>query len=110
MRTASKKTFATLAAAMVVSGVASYVVIDSERAAADTESCVTKAEYDQTDVFMSPARIEQIYDVNGVFGNTASPDTFARIYHSLCWTNSEAIRIVFDQDSGLSIRWRLIAE
>jgi uridylate kinase len=96
------------AAALAVAGAGAYgITALNNGASADTENCVTHGEYDQTDVFMSVPTIESIYDVNGVFVDTPSEDTFARVYRSLCWTDTEEIRIAFDQQSGLSINWRV---
>jgi hypothetical protein len=95
-------------AALAVAGAGTYgITALNSDASADTENCVTHGEYDQTDVFMSPSTIESIYDVNGSFVDTASDSTFARVYHSLCWTDAEEIIVRFDQDSGLSINWNL---
>jgi hypothetical protein len=95
-------------AALAVAGAGTYAITAlNNGASADTENCVTHGEYDQTDVFMSPSTVESIYDVNGVFIDTASEDTFARVYRSLCWTDTEEIRVAFDQQSGLSINWRV---
>jgi hypothetical protein len=95
------------AAVLAVGAVGFYAVNQNNNASADTENCVTRGEYDQTDVLMTPGDIEFIYDVNGVFVDTPSEDTFARDYRSLCWTDTEEIRVRYDQQSGLSINWNL---
>jgi hypothetical protein len=95
------------AAVLAVGAVGFYAVNGNNNASADTENCVTQGEYDQTDVFMSPSTVESIYDVNGVYVDTDNPDTFARDYRSLCWTDTQEIRVRFDQQSGLSINWNL---
>jgi uridylate kinase len=95
------------AAVLAVVAVGSYAINGNNNASADTENCVTHGEYDQTDVLMSPSDIEFIYDVGGVYVDTPSEDTFARDYRSLCWTDTEEIRVRFDQQSGLSINWNL---
>jgi hypothetical protein len=95
-------------AALAVAGAGAYgITALNSDASADTENCVTHAEYDQTDAFMSSATIEGIYDVWGEKIDTPDPDTFVRLYHSLCWTDTEDIRVAYDQTSGLSINWRV---
>lgn len=101
----TRRTLAVIGAAIIIS-VGGFFTINE--ASADTENCVSHDEYDRTDVFMSVDRIAEIYDINGTFFDTDDPDTFARIYHTLCWTDAQEIKIIFDQQSGLTIRWRLI--
>jgi hypothetical protein len=110
IRTAPKKVVAAIGAAVVLVGGAAFFVANEANndASADTESCVSHDEYDRTDVFMSVDRVAEIYDVNGTYFDTDNADTFARIYHTLCWTDSEEIKVVYDQPSGLTIRWRLL--
>jgi hypothetical protein len=93
------------AVVIAVVAVGSYAVNGNNNASADTENCTTHGEYDQTDVFMTPATIEGIYDVWGQYVDTPSEDTFARTYRT-CWAPGEREIIVrYDQQSALSINW-----
>jgi hypothetical protein len=95
-------------AALAVAGAGAYgITALNSDASADTENCVTHGEYDQTDVLMTPETVESIYDVNGTYVDTPDPNTFARVYHSLCWTDTEEIIVRFDSASGRSINWNV---
>jgi hypothetical protein len=93
------------AAAVGIIASAGLVAALSQTSESDTENCTTHDEYDRTDVLMSPATVESIYDVNGQFVDTANPDTFARTYRT-CWAPGDREVIVrYGSDNGLSISW-----
>ena len=75
--------------------------------ALDTENCTTHAEYDLTEVLMTPVTIESIYDVFGQYVDTENPDTFARTYRT-CWApDTREIIVRYYEDSRLSINWNV---
>lgn len=97
------------AAGLTAAGVTAVVV--STSAVGDTENCVTHAEYNQTDVFMTPAGVESIYDVNGWFIDTDNPDNFARGYRT-CWSppcadpDGRKVVVWYDQaEPNYTLRW-----
>ncbi len=101
------RTTAIASSVLLAAGVSVALSEVNNDASADTENCVTHAEYDQTDVFMNSATIESIYDVWGQKIDTPDPDTFARIYRT-CWApDTREVIVRYDDASGLSINWNV---
>lgn len=94
-----------LVASVVAVLVAALVFIFPMGANGDTENCVSKGEYGQLEVGMSPNSVERLFDINGSFGD-GGPETFVRKYRT-CWNADARVVVVYDNDSGLSLRWRI---
>lgn len=71
---------------------------------ADTESCVSLAEYDNTVAGLSPVQVATRYDVYGVFiGDT--DHRFKRAYRS-CWAPGQRQAVVvYSYDDTESVNW-----
>lgn len=90
-------------AALATAGAVGWIGLN-HTASGDTENCASHTEYDRLEVLWSPAHVESVFDVNGVYGD-GGENTFVRKYRT-CWDpDGTIIKIWYDNDSGLSLRW-----
>lgn len=82
-----------------------YAAIGSTApAAADTETCVGRTEFDNTERWSTPVQIANRYDVFGYFLDDTA-DSFRRGYRS-CWAPGERrVVVVYSYDTGTSVDW-----
>lgn len=71
-------------------------------ASADTPGCVSVAEFNNMDRFLSTGQVAGRFDTTGVYRGSDS-DEFSRSYDA-CWTNDRVV-VWYSLTNGLSTRW-----
>lgn len=87
-----------MAAALVCAG-----LLPATPAVADTPGCVSRAEYDNTERFLSTGQIAGRYDTSGWYIGSG-PDRFRRGYSS-CWDYDRIVVVWYSLNTGLSDDW-----
>lgn len=96
-----------LIAVAVVLALAVVVFVRSCSASADTPGCVSHAEYDSMDTYLSTGQVAGRFDTNGVY--LGSGDDYWRRGYPTCWDNDLRVVVWYSLTSGLSDHWAVRA-
>jgi hypothetical protein len=72
-------------------------------AVADTPGCVSHAEFDNMDRFLSTQQVAGRFDTNGWYIDSG-PDRFRRGY-ATCWADDRKVVVWYSLNTGLSDDW-----
>jgi hypothetical protein len=92
------------AAGVALLGGAGFIALASEDSSSDTETCASRGEYDQLEMFWSTDHVSALLDVDGWVSFTGD-NSFRKSYRS-CWAPGvEKIVVSYDNGDGLSRDW-----
>lgn len=77
--------------------------VSATAATADTPGCVSRAEYDNLERFLSAGQVAGRFDTSGWYIGSG-PERFRRGY-SPCWSDERKVVVWYSLNTGLSDDW-----